>query len=144
MTCCGRVSALAALPYPALFVTTDRQTDTMFAFIYRIWQIQTYIFLKIWPLVSIRRNSSAFQTKKTSIVCPLFVASHKKFKLKNWEVKPSKFKFVKLLNTKQILHMFIDFVSLKFVALIFNVECAYKKSKLFNPTYYLEYLANAY
>jgi len=40
--------------------------------------------------------------------------------------------------------MFIDFVSLKFVTLIFNVECAYKKSKLFNPTYYLGYLANAY
>jgi hypothetical protein len=40
--------------------------------------------------------------------------------------------------------MFIDFVSLEFVALIFNVECAYKKSKLPSPTYYLEYLANAY
>jgi len=33
MTCCGRVSALAALPCP---VCHHRQTDTMFAFIYRI------------------------------------------------------------------------------------------------------------
>jgi hypothetical protein len=40
--------------------------------------------------------------------------------------------------------MFIDFVSLEFVALIFNVECAYKKSKLLSHMYYLEYLANAY
>ncbi len=77
-------------------------------------------------------------------MCPLFVASHKKFKLKNWEANTSNFKFIKLLSTKQILHMFIDFVSLEFVALIFNVECAYKKSKLPSPTYYLEYLANAY
>lgn len=43
-----------------------------------------------------------------------------------------------------MLHMFIDFVSLEFVALILNVKCAYKKSKLLNLTYYLKFLSNAY
>jgi hypothetical protein len=54
MTCCGRVSALAALPCPALFVLLP-QTDTMFAFIYKI-----KLVFKVFDFVNLQTCKLAY------------------------------------------------------------------------------------